>query len=257
MAAVNLLETEGLSRHFGGLTAVDNVDFHLPEGQIRALIGPNGAGKTTFVGLVCGRIPASAGRVRFDGRDITALPAHKRIAQGMAYTFQITSIFPRLSLHENVALAVRRRLGGDGPETEAEIAAALERVGLAGRAAQTAGDLSYGHQRLLEIAMGLGQRPRLLILDEPTQGLSDAEIEDFKRLITGMAGETTILLIEHNMNVVMETAERVTVLNFGAILAEGTPAEIRADRAVQAAYLGTDVPDRDHAAASGASGAER
>lgn len=240
---MNLLETEGLSRHFGGLRAVDGVDFALPEGEVRALIGPNGAGKTTFVGLVCGRIPASAGRVLFDGEDVTDLPAHRRIARGMAYTFQITSIFPRLSLHENVALAVRRRLAGDRAATDAAVAEALARVGLADRTAQTAGDLAYGHQRLLEIAMGLGQHPRLLILDEPTQGLSDPEIADFKALIRDLAGETTILLIEHNMDVVMETAERITVLNFGAILAEGTPAEIRADRAVQAAYLGTGGDD--------------
>lgn len=243
VAAVNLLETQGLSRHFGGLRAVDGVDFTLPEGEVRALIGPNGAGKTTFVGLVCGRIPASAGRVLFGGEDVTDLPAHRRIARGMAYTFQITSIFPRLSLHENVALAVRRRLAGNRAATDAAVAEALARVGLADRAAQTAGDLAYGHQRLLEIAMGLGQRPRLLILDEPTQGLSDPEIADFKALIRDLAGETTILLIEHNMDVVMETAERITVLNFGAVLAEGTPAEIRANRAVQAAYLGTGGDD--------------
>lgn len=231
---MSLLRTEGLSKHFAGLTAVEDVDFDLPRGQIRALIGPNGAGKTTFVGMLCGRIAPSAGRVEFDGRDITALPAHKRVMGGMAYTFQITSVFARLPVLENVALAARRRGGG-----EAEARAALARVGLGGQADQLAGDLSYGHQRLLEIAMGLVQRPRLLILDEPTQGLSDDEIAEFKALIREVAAEATVLLIEHNMAVVMELAQQVTVLNFGRVLAEGTPAEIHSDRGVQAAYLGT------------------
>ena len=232
-----LLETEGLTRRFGGLTAVDHVDFQLFPGEIRALIGPNGAGKTTFVGLLSGRIPPSEGRVRFGGEDVTRLPAHARMGRGMAYTFQITSVFANLSLFDNVALAVQRRLArGEG--LEAETMAALDRVGLAGRARQTAGDLSYGHQRLLEIAMGLAQRPRLLILDEPTQGLSDGEIEGFKALVRDVAAEATVLLIEHNMDVVMSLADRITVLDMGAVLAEGTPAEIHEDPAVQRAYLG-------------------
>ena len=239
MAALNLLTTSGLSRSFGGLRAVHDVDFALPEGQVRALIGPNGAGKSTLVNLLCGRIAASAGSVHFEGRDITPLPAHKRIALGMAYTFQITSIFSKLSLHENVALAVRRKLHGNEKAVSQAVDAALARVGLADRARQIAGDLSYGHQRLLEIAMGLGQSPRLLILDEPTQGLADSEIDSFKELIRSLAGETTILLIEHNMNVVMDTADLITVLNFGEVLAEETPEAISANEAVQAAYLGT------------------
>ncbi|WP_172300170.1 ABC transporter ATP-binding protein [Pseudoruegeria sp. HB172150] len=232
---MSLLSTSGLSKEFGGLRAVHDVSFALEEGEVRALIGPNGAGKTTFVGMLCGRIEPSAGTVRFDGTDISRLPAHRRIRAGMAYTFQITSVFARLSCHENVALAVRRRKGNvakDVPE-------ALRRVGLADRAEQLAGDLSYGHQRLLEIAMGLAQKPRLLILDEPTQGLADSEIEDFVALIRELKAEATILLIEHNMAVVMEVADAITVLNFGEVLAEGAPAEIRANREVQAAYLGT------------------
>ena len=242
MAAVTLLSTRGLSRHFGGLKAVDDVDFDLPEGEVRALIGPNGAGKSTFVGLLCGRIPASAGTVEFDGADVTPLPAHKRIALGMAYTFQITSIFARLSLHENVALAVRRA-ARDAKAVETRVQTVLSRVGLADRMDQTAGDLAYGHQRLLEIAMGLGQEPRLLILDEPTQGLAESEVEDFKGLIRSLAGETTILLIEHNMDVVMDTADTITVLNNGRVLAEGSPGDVRANAEVQAAYLGTGTAD--------------
>lgn len=228
---MSLLSTRGLSKHFAGLRAVHDVDFDLPAGEIRALIGPNGAGKTTFVGMLCGRITPTAGRVMFDGQDISNLPAHQRIRRGMAYTFQITSIFGRLTLRDNVALAVPGQKG-EG------IMAALDRVGLAGRADEVAGDLSYGHQRLLEIAMGIAQTPRLLILDEPTQGLADGEIAAFKSLIRELSAETTILLIEHNMSVVMETADRITVLNFGEVLAEGTPDDIRADRDVQTAYLG-------------------
>ncbi len=231
-----LLSTRGLSKRFAGLRAVHDVDFDLPKGQIRALIGPNGAGKTTFVSMLCGRIMPSGGQVSFDGRDISQLPAHKRINLGMAYTFQVTSVFANLSVWENVALAARRQ---SGREVASAVEAALAKVGLSERFDQNAGDLSYGHQRLLEIAMGLAQTPRLLILDEPTQGLTDSEIDDFKALIRDLSDSSTILLIEHNMSVVMQTADMVTVLNFGEILAEGTPADIHANADVQAAYLGT------------------
>ncbi len=240
MAAVTpLLSTNNLSKSFGGLRAVHLVDFSLPEGQVRALIGPNGAGKTTFVSLLCGRHLADDGEIRFRDEDITSLPAHMRIRRGMAYTFQITSIFTKLTLLENVALALRRRLRGKPAQVRTEALQALDQVGIADRAMQIAGDLSYGHQRLLEIAMGLAQTPRLLILDEPTQGLADSEIEDFKALIGTIAGQTTVLLIEHNMDVVMQTAEFITVMDAGEILAEGSPDAIRANAAVQAAYLGT------------------
>ncbi|MEQ8257673.1 MAG: ABC transporter ATP-binding protein [Roseovarius confluentis] len=232
-----LLKVRGLSKSFDGLQAVTDVDFDLPQGEVRALIGPNGAGKTTLVGMICGRISPTSGTVTFDGEDITRLPAHKRIMKGMAYTFQITSIFPRLPVKENVALAARRRLHGNAVGTAT--AEALGRVGLEAQADEDAGNLSYGHQRLLEIAMGLVQVPRLLILDEPTQGLSEGEIDAFKALIRALAGETTILLIEHNMKVVMETADTVSVLNFGEMLAEGTPQQIHENGDVQAAYLGT------------------
>lgn len=235
---MTLLSTRAMTKSFAGLTAVNNVDFDLPQGQIRALIGPNGAGKTTFVSLLCGRIPPTSGAVMFDDQDISHLPAHKRISLGMAYTFQITSVFARLSVFENVALAARRRVYGTRAVAKA-VHEALQQVNLDDRADHIAGDLAYGHQRLLEIAMGLVQQPRLLILDEPTQGLADTEIDAFKALIRGLRDTTTILLIEHNMSVVMETADIVSVLNFGEILAEGPPDAIRADAAVQAAYLGT------------------
>ncbi len=235
---MNLLSTKSLCRNFGGLQAVRNVDFDLPAGQVRAIIGPNGAGKSTFVAMVCGRIPASSGEVEFDGKRVSPLPAHKRISMGMAYTFQITSVFSNLTVHENVALGVRRAFGSDREETGKRVTEVLEMVGIADRSGQTAGDLSYGHQRLLEIAMGLGQAPKLLVLDEPTQGLAESEVEEFKGLVRSIAGDTTILLIEHNMNVVMETAEFITVMNFGQVLAEGTPDEVRSNAEVQHAYLG-------------------
>lgn len=226
-----LLETSGLSKSFGGLSAVAGVDFSVKEGEIRAVIGPNGAGKTTFVSLIAGRLSPDGGRIIFAGEDVTGLPDFRRVKKGIAYTFQITSIFSNLSVEENVALAA----GGTLNE-RARIA--LARVGLADRAEQKAGELAYGHQRLLEVAMGLALHPRLLILDEPTQGLSDAEIANFTALVRGIAKEATVLLIEHNMKVVMDLAERITVLHRGAVLAEGTPAEIRANPHVRSVYLG-------------------
>ncbi len=164
-----VLETKGLTREYAGLTAVNNVHLTVQKGCVHALIGPNGAGKSTLVGMVAGRITPTRGEVWFEGRNITQLPAHTRIRDGMAYTFQITAVYARLSLFDNIALALR-------DQSRAKALAALELVGLADRADQIAGDLSYGHQRLLEIAMGVAQSPRLLILDEPTQGL--AEIRD-------------------------------------------------------------------------------
>ncbi len=235
MAAVTLLEARGLTRHFDGLKAVDGVDFDLVEGEIHALIGPNGAGKTTFVSLLSGRIPVQSGTIRFAGRDITRLPAHARVRAGIAYTFQITQIYAALSVFDNVALAAQSR---HSQHLTDDTMAALARVGLDDRAEQMAGTLSYGHQRLLEVAMGLALRPKLLILDEPTQGLAQGEIQTFKDIVRSVVPEATVLLIEHNMDVVMDLAERITVLNFGEVLATGTPEAIRANKAVQTAYLG-------------------
>ncbi len=237
---MNLLEARGVCKHFGGLEAVSEVDFDLPRGEIHAIIGPNGAGKTTFVSLLCGRLGVTAGTIRFDGEDVTGLPAWRRVRQGIAYTFQITSIYPRLSVRQNVAIAA------DGVHTQGitkqRLREILERVDLAERADEIAGNLAYGHQRLLEVAMGLALDPRLLILDEPTQGLSDAEIARFCDLVRDIARDATVLLIEHNMSVVMELAARITVLDRGRVLASGTPAEIHENADVQAAYLGGGVP---------------
>lgn len=236
-----LLTTKGLSRDFGGLRAVDSVDFSLMPGEIRAVIGPNGAGKTTFVSLVSGRIQPSSGMIVFDGTDITTQPAYVRVRRGIAYTFQITSVFANLSAYDNVALPVQRTLsdGRSKGAVRAGVMSALERTGLADRAHMPAGQLSYGHQRLLEVAMGLALKPRLLILDEPTQGLADSEIDNFISLVRDIAKNATVLLIEHNMPVVMQLADRITVFNAGKILAEGTPEAIRDNAAVQEAYLGT------------------
>jgi branched-chain amino acid transport system ATP-binding protein len=185
MASMNLISTQKLTKQYGGILANSNVDFELATGQITALIGPNGAGKSTFVGMLCGRIDATSGEVFFKGENISHLPAYKRIRLGMAYTFQITSIFSGLSLFENVALAARPNLSQPNNEKQLndKVYTVLKRVGLDDRAMQIASDLSYGHQRLLEIAMGLAQDPELFILDEPTQGLAESEVTSFIELV--------------------------------------------------------------------------
>ena len=235
---MTLLEVEGLTRHFGGVAAVDGINIELSRGEVRALIGPNGAGKSTLVGLICGHTRPDAGRIWLEGQDITRAPAHVRVRLGIAYTFQITAIYPRLSVFDNAALAVQSRLGPRADQLPAETCAALDRLGLADRAGEIAGEMSYGHQRLLEVAMGLALRPTLLILDEPTQGLAAGDIAQIARVVRETAQEGTVLLIEHNMDVVMDLADRITVMASGRSLAEGTPAEVRADPAVQSAYLG-------------------
>lgn len=235
MDSVTLMETHGLTRHFDGIRAVDGVDLSLRQGEIHALIGPNGAGKTTLVSLLSGRIRAQSGRILFQGRDITAMPAHRRVRLGIAYTFQITQIYRSLTVFDNVALAVQWQRPAN---PAAAVMAALERVGLQDERDLIAGTLSYGHQRLLELAMGLALNPRLLILDEPTQGLAEAEIARFDAIVRSVVPRATVLLIEHNMDVVMRLTQRITVLDLGRVLATGTPEEIRANREVQAAYLG-------------------
>jgi branched-chain amino acid transport system ATP-binding protein len=241
-----LLATDRLCRSFGGLRAVADVDLRVERGEIRALIGPNGAGKTTLVGLISGRLPPTSGRVRLEGQDITALPPWRRVALGIVYTFQVTSVFRRLTVLDNVALAAQRRVQRGLAARLVlprrallpAVEAALARVGLAGSAGAIAGSLPYGHQKLLEVAMALALEPRLLILDEPTQGLAQDEIAGLIGLVREVARRATVLLIEHNMGVVLELASRITVMDKGAVLAEGTPAEIEAHPDVQRAYLG-------------------
>lgn len=232
-----LLEATSLSRRYGGIAAVDAVDFSLREGEVRAIIGPNGAGKTTLAGMICGRIDPSAGAIRFVDEDITRASAPARVLRGIVYTFQVTSIYRNLSCFDNVALAAQRRLRGERAVALA-VADALARVGLGGDAMRAAGVLPYGHQRLLEVAMALALKPKLLIMDEPTQGLAPAEIVSFCNLVRDVAQSATVLIIEHNLKVVLELAGRITVMDGGRIIAEGAPAEIEEHPAVQRAYLG-------------------
>ena len=231
----NLLYTENLTKNFQGIKAVNDINFKINNNEIRALIGPNGAGKTTFVSLLCGRIKASKGKVFFNGVNISHLPVFTRISMGIGYTFQITSIFFNLTVSENVALALKSKRNEEKKSIVSEV---LNKVGLIDRINQRSGDLSYGHQRLLELAMGIAQNPKLLILDEPTQGLSDLEIENFKKLIKKISATVTVLMIEHNMDVVMSIADKITVLHFGEIIAEGDKQSIQRNPIVQKAYLG-------------------
>ncbi len=241
-----LLQTMALSKRFGGLEAVQPVDFHLDRGEIRAIIGPNGAGKTTLVSMISGRLSPTSGQVHFKGRDVTGMRSWRRVDLGIVYTFQVTSIFKNLTVYENVALAVQRRLIRRALDRIVlretiladRIEAALAEVGLEQVVDHDAGLLPYGHQKLLEVAMALALKPEVLILDEPTQGLAPDEITDLCRLIREISRTVTILLIEHNMTVVLELATGITVMDKGAIIAEGTPNEIEADARVQEAYLG-------------------
>jgi branched-chain amino acid transport system ATP-binding protein len=243
----SLLETAALCKSFGGLHAVNNVDLSLTRGEIRAIIGPNGAGKTTLVNMISGRMSPTSGRVRFKGQDITGLKAWGRVFQGIVYTFQVTSIFKNLTCYENVALAAQRRLMSgvtnrlvlSERQIRDRVQAALLQVGLSATGDQRADTLPYGHQRLVEVAMALALDPELLILDEPLQGLAQEEISTFCDLLRMISQEVTVLLIEHNVSVVLELAEMITVMDNGEIIAEGSPAEIERHRKVQRAYLGT------------------
>jgi branched-chain amino acid transport system ATP-binding protein len=242
-----VLATAGLAKRFGGLLAVDNVCFEVPKSQIRAVIGPNGAGKTTLMGLISGRLTPSAGRITFNGRDVTRQRAWERARSGIVYTFQVTSVYGGLSCYENVALAAQRHLASgmfaqlllDEKRISERVADALRQVGLAQVTDQRADSLPYGHQRLLEVAMSLALEPQLLILDEPTQGLANAEIDALCRRVREIADRVTVVIIEHNMPVVLELADYITVMERGTVLAEGEPSQIAADPQVQRAYLGT------------------
>jgi branched-chain amino acid transport system ATP-binding protein len=244
-----MLETRGLGRSFGALQAVADVSFGVEAGELRAVIGPNGAGKTTLFHLISGLLAPSAGRVLFRGDDVTALAAPARCRRGISRTFQITSIFPELSVLENTRIAVQLKAGGsfrlvggrsvlDASERRAR--ESLTFLGLADRADEPASTLPHGDQRLLEIAMAVAQEPALLLLDEPTQGLAPDDTAATVAVIRQVAREQklTIILVEHDMDVVFDLADRISVLHFGRLIAEGTPAEIRASADVQKAYLG-------------------
>jgi branched-chain amino acid transport system ATP-binding protein len=244
-----VLEVSGLSKRFGSLVAVRDVSFAVQGGELRAIIGPNGAGKTTLFNLVSGLFAPTAGRIAFEGRDITGMPADARVAHGIARTFQITEIFPELTVHDNVRISaevasgyrLRAWLGaGEREKVAGRVREVLELTNLARKASRLAGELSHGDQRAAEIAMALALRPRLLLLDEPTAGMGDRETYEIAQLVRRLHRDSkyTIVLIEHDMRVVFHLADRVTVLDQGALLAEGTPQKIAANEAVQAAYLG-------------------
>jgi branched-chain amino acid transport system ATP-binding protein len=243
-----LLAIEGLSKRFGGVTASDDITLAVPAGELHAIIGPNGAGKTTLIGELAGEIAPDAGRIRFDGRDITALPVWRRSALGLARSFQITSLFADFTALDNVALAVQAHSGHSfhfwrdarsDPALRKPAGAALARVGLAERADVLVARMSHGEHRQLEIALALATAPRMLLLDEPMAGMGPEESARMVATLRELKREFTILLIEHDMEAVFALADRVTVLVYGRVLASGAPAEIRANQAVREAYLGT------------------
>jgi ABC-type branched-subunit amino acid transport system ATPase component len=241
------LETQGLRKSFGALTVASNIDFRLEPGARHALIGPNGAGKTTFVNLVTGALAPSAGRILLGGDDVTALAQAPRVKRGLARTFQINTLFRGLSVLENVCLAIGERQGVAGDIHRAagsrravidESYASLERLGLAAEAQRPVRELSYGRQRLVELAVALGLKPQVLLLDEPAAGVPSAESGIIVDTIESLPADIALLIIEHDMDLVFRLARRITVLVQGAVLVEGTPQEIAADPRVREVYLG-------------------
>jgi branched-chain amino acid transport system ATP-binding protein len=247
---MSLLETRGLTRAFGSLIAINDVSLAVEPGELRAVIGPNGAGKTTFFTLISGLFPPTRGSIFFNGQDITRLSANKRVALGVSRTFQVTEIFPELTVSENLMIAVesaaglrlspwlsratRRRLAD-------RVVELLVAGGLVGKGTRLAGELSHGDQRATEIMMALALKPVLLLLDEPTAGMGEQETHDVVRLIGKLHKNErlSIVLIEHDMRVIFHLADRITVLAEGSVLADGKPDEIAANERVQAAYLGS------------------
>jgi branched-chain amino acid transport system ATP-binding protein len=246
---MTMLEVRNVTKRFGNLVAVKDVSMAVKPGELRAIIGPNGAGKTTFFNMISGYFAPTTGSILFDGKDVTQIPAHRRVGLGMGRTFQITEIFPELTVHENVLTAAEVAAGQTlhmiPNQANAKLAndVAAEMLALVGLTAKTdrlVGELSHGDQRTTEIAMALAQLPRLLLLDEPTAGMGDQETYEITALIRRLHRERnyTIVLIEHDMRVVFHLADYITVLDRGHLLAEGTPKDIAASEAVQAAYLG-------------------
>ena len=246
---MTLLQVDGVSKRFGNLTAIENVTLTVEPGELRAIIGPNGAGKTTFFNLISGLFAPTTGAVRFDGADVTALSPEARVRRGMARTFQITEIFPELSVADNLRVAVELAEGHGlsawlAPASARAVATRLDELlatgGLAAKRDIRVGALSHGDQRAAEIMMALALKPRLLLLDEPTAGMGDQETYDVARLVRRLHRHAglTIMLIEHDMRVVFNLADRIMVLAEGRVLAEGTPQEIAANETVQRAYLG-------------------
>ena len=247
---MSLFTAEGLVKRFGGLLATDHVDLAVEAGEIHALIGPNGAGKSTLVNLISGLLPADAGRIVLDGVDLTALAPHARTRAGLARCFQITSVFRNDSVRDNLLLAVQAQAGSsfrclsrrDAEHALQERAEALaQRVGLTEGLERNAGTLAHGLQKRLDLALALAARPRLLLLDEPMAGMGPEDSQQMVALIRCLAGETAILLIEHDMDAVFQLADRISVLVYGKVLTSGDAAHIKGHAEVQAVYLGTEV----------------
>ena len=244
-----ILKVEGLIKHFGGVYAVDNVDFDIMPGEIHAVIGPNGAGKTTFVAQLSGLLKPDAGKILFDGRDVTGLSAPDRSHLGLARSFQITSIFREFTALENVALSIQAHAGhsfrfwrpaATDPELVGPASKFLDEIGLGTRAGVVSSNLAHGEQRQLEIAMALATDPKLLLLDEPTAGMGPEDSDRIRTFLSGLKGTYSMLLIEHDMDTVFSLADRITVLVYGKAIATGTPEEIRGNADVRSAYLGED-----------------
>jgi branched-chain amino acid transport system ATP-binding protein len=246
LAGAPILSVRDLTVRFGALTAVDDVSFDAACGHITSVIGPNGAGKSTLFNLISGAVAPLSGQVVLDGRDMTGAPPYRMLAAGLSRSFQITNLFFELSVHENLRLAAQVLEGtaqalkpvGASRRANARVERLIEQFGLERRAFELAGYLSHGEQRRLEIAVALACEPRVLLLDEPTQGMSHADTAETEALIKSLAGELSILLIEHDVDLVMNLSDHVIVMHQGAKLAEGAPTAVRANPAVRAAYFG-------------------
>lgn len=242
-----LLRLSGLTRRYAGLVAVDDVTMEVAPGGVHAVIGPNGAGKTTVINQLTGVLEPSAGRILLEGQDITDLPVHKRVLRGLSRTFQINQLYPDLTPLETIGLAVSERLGGGGnwwrrmgtrDDINAEIAETLERFRLLDVMNDRTSTLPYGKQRLLEIAVAIAAKPRVLLLDEPAAGVPEGERKDILAAVAALPRDVTVLLIEHDMDLVFSFADRISVLVSGALLVEGAPDEVARDPQVKAVYLG-------------------
>jgi branched-chain amino acid transport system ATP-binding protein len=243
-----LLETHELTKAFGALTAVNGVSLAIEAGTLHSIIGPNGAGKTTLFNLLTGTFPPTSGRIIFDGKDITGTPAHQIAHLGLARSYQRTSVFPAFSLLDNVwvaAFATGRSWNGllfkktsQYPEAAERARSALSDVGLLAKADVPAREISHGEQRQLELAIALAAAPRVLLLDEPAAGLSPEETRNMVALVRGLKGRYTIVLIEHKIDIIMSVSDRISVMHFGSLIAEGSPEEIQRNPEVRRAYLG-------------------
>jgi|Deesub1362A_J573_1020465.scaffolds.fasta_scaffold01356_5 branched-chain amino acid transport system ATP-binding protein len=242
-----IIETHELTKSFGGLVALNNVNLRIPKGELRAIIGPNGAGKSTLLNTITGRLTPTSGEIYFLGEKITGLPPHEIARRGIALSLQIVQVFPNLSVFDNIWLGVKMRFKTRNPfihwrqlkVIEEKVIEICKKIGLENKIDEIASNLSHGDQRLLDIAIALSTNPKLLLLDEPLAGLSVKERRHVSNLIKELSQEKTIILIEHDIDAVMRLADRITVLDRGRVIAEGTPREISEDRQVQEVYIGS------------------